>query len=398
MTLAVPTTKTVSDSIVAQLAASISQSIPLLPKAFSRVLAKALAGLFVLLYKYCGFIFLQLFVQHASMEETTINGVVIRPLVWLGRLFGAGDPNPAEQAELVIDVTVTNETGTLSAGEQLLRAATGIVYTTKYAVALDAPTVQVTIVASSDQDDGDGSGSIGNLVADDVVTFANPLANVDRDATVSSVAVSGADEETPEAYRARVLRKVQQRPQGGAYADYPDWAFDVAGIIHVYPYTSDTPGEVDVYCEATEASSGSADGFPTGAQLTAVADAIELNVSGKASRRPANAAVNVLSITREAFDVTIYGLTVDDEATVKSDLSDGLDEYLRSREPFILGLSVLPRDDRITQAAVGGIVDGIVSAAGGTVSKVELSKDSVNLTAHTLDKGAKAKLGTASYV
>nr|MCH9737100.1 hypothetical protein [Actinomycetes bacterium] len=61
MSLTTPTTKEISDNIIAQLEASFSQTIPLLQKAFFRVLSTVLAGVFILLYKYGGFMFLQMF-------------------------------------------------------------------------------------------------------------------------------------------------------------------------------------------------------------------------------------------------------------------------------------------------------------------------------------------------
>lgn len=400
MSLEIPTTLQITDEIVAHIEASISQTIPLLPKAFTRVAAKAFAGATVVLYKYVGFAFLQQFVSTATDRETTVNGKVIRPLVEWGRLVGADDPEPATKAELVISVTVLTQTGDLAAGTQLVRTETGVVYVTKTIVALDAATVQVTIVASSDQDGGDGSGSIGNLEAGDIVSFANPPATIAREATVVSQAVTGADAETIDEYRAEVLARFQARPQGGAYADYRSWGLSVAGIVAIYPYTADLPGEIDIFVEADEPSSGSADGIPTGAQLTAVFDAINLDVDGRATRRPANDAINVYAITRTAFDVRISGLSVNvgDETAVETAIEDGIDEYLRSREPFIVGLSVLPRVDRITRASIGGIVDGIVSAYGGTVTSIELLLDTAVISAYTLDHGEKAKAGTFTYV
>jgi uncharacterized phage protein gp47/JayE len=398
VSLAVPTTQEISDDIIASLESELSQTIPLLPKAFTRVLAKALAGVFVLSFRYSGFIFLQIFAEHATANETTINGKVVRPLIELGRRVGVGDPTDAVRAELLIEITVTNQTGTLPVQSQLVRADTQVTYLTLAAVTLDAATKQVTVRASADPDDNGGAGAIGNLEAGDIIEFANPLPNVAREAVVLSVSVQGADAEDIEtSYRPKIIDRIQARPQGGAYADYRTWALTVAGIIHAYPYTGD-PGEVDVYVEATEASSGSPDGIPTGAQLTAVEDAIQFDVGGLATRRPVNAAVNVLPITREAFDVQLDGLDVDDSATVIDSIEFGLDEYLRSREPFIVGLSVLPRDDRITVAAIGGIVDGIVSAAGGTITRVLLVRDSLEITAYTLANGEKAKLGTVSEV
>jgi uncharacterized phage protein gp47/JayE len=388
MSLATPTTRTLSDQIVAQIAASLSQSVPLLPKAFVRVLAWALAGAIVLVYKYAGFIFLQMFVAHASSQETTVNGKTLIPLVEWGVLLGVGRPNAATKAELLIAVSVTDQTGSLPAGTQLLYAPTRVVYVTTADVAKDAPTIQVTIRAASDDQGGDGSGDIGNLQPDDVVSFASTPAGVATDAVVVSQSVTAADAEDSEVYRQRVIKFVQRRPQGGAYADYQSWGEGVEGIVHVYPYTGD-PGEVDVYVQATEESSGDPDGIPTGAQLIAVAEAIELEESGLATRRPVGAAVNVLPISLEEFEVTISGLDPDEQAT-RDAIEDGLDEYLRSREPFIVGLSVLPRDDRITEAAVSGIVDTIVSALGATVTTVELSPG----PAYTLGPGEKARLVT----
>ena len=106
MALAVPTTASINATIIAQLEASLSQTIPLLPKAFSRVLSKALAGVFILVYKYAGFMFLQLFVAFAQNRDTEINGTTVNPLQAWGVLIGVGLPDAATHAELVISVTV----------------------------------------------------------------------------------------------------------------------------------------------------------------------------------------------------------------------------------------------------------------------------------------------------
>ncbi len=393
MSLDTPTTRDLSDQIIAQLEASLSQTIPILPKAFARVLAWVLAGAIVLVYKYAGFIFLQLFVAHASADETTINGKTIRPLVEWGRLVGVGDPDPATNAELVIAVTVTNQIGELPSGASLLYAPTRVVYQTIAVVALDAATVQVTMRAVSDDAGGDGSGDIGNLQPGDVVSFAQTQANVAANCTVVSQSVTAADAEDVEVYRARIVRRMQRRPQGGAYADYQSWGEEVEGILHVYPYAGTLPGTVEIYVEATEESSGDPDGIPTAPQLADVEDSLTLDVSGLASRRPVGAALIVAAITRSSFDVEISGLSPD-TADNRSAIEDGIDEYLRSREPFIVGLSVLPRDDRVTAAAVSGIVDSIVSALGATVTTVELDPG----PAYTLGPGEKAKLGSTTYV
>lgn len=397
MSLDTPTTQEINDNIIAQLEATLSQTIPLLPKSFLRVLAKALAGVFILLYKYGGFMFLQIFVQTASASDTKILGETVNPLTFWGRLIGVGDPTAATNAELTIDITVTTQSGTLPSGTQLLNADNGVTYLTIGAVALNAATVSATIRAASDQSGGGGAGTIGNLDPGAIVSFANPLSNVARNAVVTAQTVTAADAEATEVYRQRVIDRFQKKPQGGAYADYEAWGEEVEGIINVYPYTSDCPGQVDVYCEATEASSGSADGFPTTAQLEAVLDSIQLDDNGLASRRPAGALANSFSISRTAFVVTVSALVVDNPATVEADITSAVEEYFLGREPFIFGLSILPRKDQITSSGVGGVVNDVVEAAGGVFGGVVLTEGGTPFSLRTLGIGEKAK-ATVAFV
>ena len=394
MSLTTPTTKDISDNIVAQLEASLGQAIPLLPKSFLRVLSKVLAGVFVLLYKYGGFMFLQMFVQTASASATTVNGKEVIPLVFWGRLIGVGDPVAATSAELLIDVTVETQTGVLPSGTQLVSTDNGVTYLTIGAVLLDASTVQATVRAASDQSGGDGSGTIGNLEPGAVLSFANPLANVARSTTVNTQLVTGADAESTEAYRQRVIDRFQKRPQGGAYSDYEQWGEEAAGIINVYPYTG-SPGQVDVYSEATTESSGSPDGIPTTAQLQSVLDLINLDQNGLASRRNANAFVNSLPITRTGFDAVVTGITgVDNLGATQTDVVSALTEYFLSAEPFIAGLSIPPRKDQLTRTRVSAIVEDIVTAAGGTftAASFSLTSSSGNIASYVLGEGEKAKI------
>lgn len=400
MAIAAPTTQAISDTIVAQLEAAISQSVPILPKAFTRVLAKVLGGVFIILYKYAGFIFLQLFVSSASMEETVVNGKTIRPLVEWGRLIGVGDPFPATRADVAVVLTVKSAGGNIIPGQQFLSSDTQIVYQALSQTPITGTAIIFLVRATYDPNDTAGAGTIGNLLLGAELQVVNGPANVDTKALVFGTVTPGVDAEKPDAYRARIIRKFQARPQGGAFADYRDWATSVTGIVNAYPYRG-SPGQVDVYVEADPVSSGSADGIPTSGQIAAVVTAINLDVAGVASRRPVNAAVNILPITRVGVDVTVSGLTLDDPSSVSAvqdEIRSGLDEWLRSREPFIVGLSVLPRDDRITVAALGGIIDGIVSAAGGTVTAVSFSFVGIPQTAITLAAGQKAKLGTATFI
>lgn len=393
-----PTTKEVNDNIIAQLEASLNQSIPLLPKSFLRVLAKVIAGVFMLLYKYAGWASLQMFVRTASDQVTEVNGISLIPLVEWGRLIGIGDPVSATNAELNITVTVENQTGTLPSGTQLIGAKNGVTYITIGSVSLTASTVTARVRAVSDQVGGGGAGVIGNLNVADVMSFANPLANVARDTTVSSILITAADAETTEAYRQRVEDRFKNKPQGGAYADYRQWGEETAGIIHIYPYTSVNPGQVDVYCEATVASSGNPDGIPTSAQLQAVEDIINYDVSALATRRPAGALVTAFAITRVTFDIVISGLSAPNLADTKTAIEAALSEYFTNREPFIYGLDIPPRNDSISKTTVAGNVDDIVQAANGVFIDAFVYNAGNSVSIYTLQEGEKAKLGTVTYI
>lgn len=397
MSLTTPTTDAISANIIAQLEAALNQTIPLLPKSFNRVLSKALAGIFIILYKYGGFTFLQMFVRTASAKETVVNGVALVPLTEWGRQVGVGDPVPATHAELLVEITVENQTGSLPSGTQFLNTTNGVTYLLIGIVVLDAPTKQATIRAASDQTGGGGAGAIGNLEPADIVSFVNPLPNVARDAVVISQVTTGANAEGTEIYRQRVLDRWQKRLQGGAYADYEAWGEEEAGIVNVYPYTSVHPGQVDVYVEATVASSGDPDGIPTPAQLQAVYDIIELDSNGLANRRPANALHNTFPITRTAFDVAVSGLAVDNPAEVQANITTAIEEYFLSRAPYIIGLTVPPRLDRVTESGVGGVVDDIVTAVGGIFQTVALTQSAFPIEVYTLGIGEKAKLGVITF-
>lgn len=397
MSLTVPNTQAVSDLLIAQLQISFGQTIPFLPKSFIRVMAKVWAGVFVLLYKYGGFIFLQMFVSRASSESTEINGINLVPLYEWGALIGVGRPNAATQAEHTCSVVVTSLGGSLPVGTPLVNKKTGYVYVTENAVPLTTNPVTITVRANSDGAGGDGSGPGGNLANGDKLSFANALPNVLRECTVTGQNVTGAAAENIDIYRARVIKRFNSRPQGGAYADYHAWATDVPGIVAAYPYTGLLPGEVDVYVEASIDSSGSPDGIPTGPQLAAVAEAFELDEDGLATRRPVNAAVNALAIARLGLSVEVQGLDAPDLATTKDAITTSIDSYLREAEPYIVGLSVPPRKDRVTAGAIGGIVDAVVNANFGVFTGVIL-KNGVNpLGQYTVTRGQKLKLSSITF-
>lgn len=394
-----PTTQEITESVVADIESKINQTIPLLPKAFVRVIAKVFAGIIVVLYKYAGFIFLQIFVATASFKDTTVNGQIINPLIFWGRLIGVGDPLPGIAAELEVDIMVITQGGTLTAGKtNIIGSLNGVTYSLLTDVDLNADIVKGDFKAVSDPAGTSGIGSIGNLDTGDIVTFATPYGDVSSDAIVSSRLVDGADSESKESYEARVEERFGGRPQGGAGLDYVYWGRKVSGIINIYPYTGD-PGEVDVYAEATPESSGNPDGIPTTAQLILVYDAIQNTEGGLALNRPIDSFVNVYGITRSGFTVDVFDLTGENIDTLKTDISEALTTFLLEREPYIDGVTSLPRKQDIKLDDIRSIVNDYATAANGSFSSVTLkfTVSGIPFSVYTLLEGEKAKLTIVNY-
>ncbi len=396
----IPTTDELKTAIVASISASINQTIPALPKTFVRVLATALSAVLVVLYKYSSFIFLQIFVATASYKETAVNGRKITPLIFWGRLIGVGDPQPATKAEIEVEITVETQGGTLTASEtNVVGSLNGVTYSLLTDVSLSAPTVLGDFRAVSDAFGNGGAGAQGNLSPGDVVTFTQPYGDVASDAIVTDRPIDGADQESEASYRDRIEERFAGRPQGGAGLDYVIWGREVEGIINIYPYTGD-PGEVDVYAEATPASSGDPDGIPTVAQLEDIAEAIENDQGGLAYNRPIGSFVEVFGISRSGFTVDIIDLEGEDLPTLKTNIENALTDYFWSREPYIDGVTPLPRKQDITLDDVRGIVNDFASAANGSYSQVQVkfTVSGIAFPVYTLTEGEKGKLTVVNYL
>ena len=78
------------------------------------------------------------------------------------------------------------------------------------------------------------AGDNGNIDDTSIVSLVSPVAGVETNATVTSTAVEGEDQETIENYRTRVIERIQQPPAGGKATDYISFAKTVTGITRVW--------------------------------------------------------------------------------------------------------------------------------------------------------------------
>lgn len=383
--MAAPTTAEINQNIIAQLESNLNQTIPLLPRAFNRVISKALAAVFVILYKYAGYNMLQQFVKYASYAPTTANGVTFVPLIEWGRLIGVGDPIAATYAEFEVVIPVTGS-GSITEGTLFRATENGYTYAASSSVTYTAGdgAVNVPVIATT------APGNAGNVSAGSSVVLAQPTAGVDPNGTRGTETVTAQDVESEEDYRRRVELRFSQRPQGGSLIDYLAWGED-AGDVRCYPYKSTTfEGVVETYVRALSAP----DGVPTPAQLEAVLN-YQNSSSGLASgvndRKPANAYTTVTSILSQAYTVQVVGLTgTSNPAEATSAVISAVEAYFNELAPYIVGINTGTRTDLVSYFGLIGIVQTVVAQFNGAFTSLTLERNGSPVVNEYLPRGTFA--------
>jgi uncharacterized phage protein gp47/JayE len=333
----------------------------------------AFGGVWLLLYKQGVWLYNQTFPQLANEEYLELLGenkrvTRISAVAWEG----------------TADAVVLAD-GTLFAGTQLINSATGVIYIITSTLSVVPGVESIDLRATTE-------GEIGSLQIGQEIDFASPLGFVEDTVIVTATTIAAADEEDLEDYRARVIDAYQKQPQGGALADYEQWAEETPDVVNAYPYSGTLPSEVYVYIEVDNQP----DGIPIPAQLDAALNYITYDpITGRQDRKPVTADVTIFAITRTAFDVEIIGLTPD-TSEIRNTIESALINYFLGREPFILGLSI-ERLDTITISNVIAIASNAANASGATFITLNLEIAATPVISYTLSDGEKAKLGTLTW-
>lgn len=163
------------------------------------------------------------------------------------------------------------------------------------------------------------AGKAGNAQPDVALVLTAPFARLNSDAAVAASGIGGgADIESDESLRARVLFRKRMPPHGGAAHDYVAWARDINGVTRVFvdPVTS-TNGRSTVAVYFTMDGTY-ANGIPQAADVSRVAAYID-------GVRPAGALVDVMPPVAVAVPISISGLSPDTTAVrdaVRAELAD----------------------------------------------------------------------------
>ncbi len=301
----IPTTKELKNQIIADIEGKLGITVPWLPKNFIRKLAKALAGIQTLAYRFGLWCYKQIFAATAD-DEALIKG---------GAQYGL-TRSPAVRAKHTAQATGTDDTqipgGTLWIGDD-----NGLVYQQKETVVITVGVAEITNECLA-------AGDAGNLLVDDTLTIASPLAGINDTATVTGTITIGEDQESVESFRNQVMQREKNKPQGAAAPDYIGWALEVAGIAEAFAFRP-TPGFVNVYPLTDDEDP--ANRVPSSAKLTEIEDYLS-----ETKRKPFGATVSALAMTELNFDVDIADLSPND-ATTKANILAAITAYMYARRP-----------------------------------------------------------------
>ena len=128
------------------------------------------------------------------------------------------------------NVTFTVLAGSVIPSGTLLQALDGVKYQLTADATVTAPTATAPVIAVV-------AAAAGNRVTGQNLNLVSPIVGVQPTATAGTLS-GGADIETDDALRARLLTRIQQPPQGGADYDYVTWALEVPGVTRAWVYAN----------------------------------------------------------------------------------------------------------------------------------------------------------------
>jgi len=392
MALNIPTTREIQERNLTNIEARLNQDTPPNDKAFNVVLSAVGAINQTELYKFGVERTKQNLALTATGEDLENIGIEYDTLI-----------NPAVATNLSVEI-VAIDTTPIPAGTAFIGQANGIRYFSDSLVVAVGGIVTPTMTAEI-------AGAVGNLDVGATLTMSVQIPGAASTGVVTIVNTTGADKEDQEAYRERVLFAIRSSPGGGNTTDYKIWAEGVSGVETAYPYSgrnfgapsSTFPGDRTIFIEAT--TDIQIDGIPPQSLLDDVREALNFDPETSRSRPPLgleDTPMDVLAITRSIFNVTVTGLTIDASllAQAQSDISAGLDFYLRDIRPFVEGIDLISeRNDTITTLTIGGVVQSVLDGFGGSAETVSFNREGTgDIELYTLEPGELAKLGTVSYV
>lgn len=310
------------------------------------VSAKVFGGLVWQLFGKLAFIDKQRFAYSATASGLTQHGIEYGILQKAASYAGGN-----------IDVPV-NFPYTVPRGTAFVRSD-GVIYTSTKDVAAvpysNSSTVSVPVTCNT-------VGKIGNAVAG--TPLATTLVGLADNATTVNVdddgIGAGADQETTEEYRARILARKRQPPMGGATYDYVAWAKEIPGVTRVFVgKNAFGRGTVGVWFLMDDTY---VNGIP---QPSDVAN-VQAYLNAVA---PVTADVFVFAPVPDCIDITITGLAPNTEPVQQSAALEIQSMFSRMTQPGMPGAPFVLYQSWIWQA--------VSNATGAQHHKISVPSDDV---------------------
>ena len=241
-------------------------------------------------------------------------------------------------------VTFTVQAGSLIPSGTLLQALDGVQYQTSTDATVSASTATASVTALV-------PAAAGNRATGQNLTLVSPVVGVQSTVT-AGLLFGGADVETDDALRARLLARIQQPPHGGTSSDYTPWTLEVPGVTRAWVYPAELGlGTVTVRFVRDNDGTGTAI-IPDAGEVAAVQAYID-------ARRPVTAQLIVVAPAAVPLNFTIQGLvpaTLTVQVAVQAELADLL---LREAVP---GGIILLSHIRAAISAASGETDYVLTA------------------------------------
>ena len=246
----------------------------------------------------------------------------------------------------------------------VLNRGDGYQYTVDTLFTLDMTgngTGAVTAVLHDPNDDPTGGGAAGNTPAGTQLTLDAGIAGINSTATISVAITNGADIESEEAFRSRMLLAYQNTPQGGNDEDYQSWALAVPGVTRAWTVRRLMgPGSVGVYI-MVDGMDESNQGFPVGTDgISQLENWSAVKATGDQGRvadhiyplQPVTSLVYVCSPIKKIINFIINGISSVDAVTTAA-IANAIDSvFFESGDPR--GKTVLLSDLIIAISNVSG--------------------------------------------
>lgn len=367
------TTQTAQD-----ISSSVQGADPLLRFANLGIIGKVLARLVNLLYGYVDWIAQQA-VPFTATEEFLEGWAGLKGVTRKAAVAAKGQ------------ATFSGTNGTLvPAGTSIVRGD-GIEYTTDADATVASGSVVVSMTAVV-------PAAAGTLTVGQAVALGSAIAGVQSSGSVTASTTAGADVETDDSLRSRMLKQYAAPPQGGDRADYVSWALAVPGVTRAWVNPNGQgPGTVVVYFMMDSAESAHG-GFPQGSNGVAAQETRDTAATGDQltvanavfTEQPVTALAYACAPTNNAVNFTLSG-TSGWSSTTKTAVQTAISNvFLELGSPG--GVYVPSGGVPAGQIDLSDITAAI-DAVAGTEGYV-LASPTSNITSST---GALPTLGTITF-